>query len=60
MYEYTVQAFNQTDIGKTHVIEVTVIAKAEIDAINRAKQIVDRTDYFVIAIKEISREFKKG
>lgn len=60
MYEYTVQAFNSSDLGKVSVIEITVTAKSEAEALERAKQIVERTDYNITAIKELSREFKKG
>lgn len=61
MYEYTIQAFNSDQsVGKINVINVVVQANSEAEAIERAKQIVERHDYTVVSIKELDRKFKKG
>jgi len=61
MYEYTIQAFNSDPaVGKVNPINVVVQADSEAEAIERSKQIVERSDYNVVSIKELDRKFKKG
>lgn len=60
MYKYTVEAYDESDIGKLNVIMIVVQAKDEAEAIERAKLIKVRTNYSVVGIEELSREFKKG
>lgn len=60
MFEYTIQAYDQTDLGKTNVIHITVTARTEDEAIDKSKKLKQRTDYAVIAIKDLGKEFKKG
>lgn len=60
MYEYQIQAFDKSDLGKVNVITITVQARTEDEAIEKAKTIKERTDYSVIAIKDLGKEFKKG
>lgn len=60
MFEYTIQAYDQTDMGKVNVIHITVTARTEDEAIVKAKALKERTDYAVTAIKDLGKEFKKG
>lgn len=60
MYKYTVEAFDETDIGKINVILIVVQAKGEAEAIERASKIKQRTRYSIVGIEELSREIKKG
>lgn len=60
MYEYTIQAFNSGDLGKVDVIQITVQARTDEEAIEKAKKLKERSDYSVIAIKDVGKEFKKG
>lgn len=60
MFEYTVQAFDKTEVGNVNVIQITVTAHSESDAIAKAMKIQKRSAYSVIAIRELGKEFKKG
>lgn len=60
MYEYTIQAFDKTEVGNVNVIEITVTANTDDEAVEKAKKIRDRSDYAIIAIREQGKEFKKG
>ena len=54
MYKYTVEAYDQTDLGKLNIIHITVTAADEAEAIDRAKAIKQRTTYAVVGIEELS------
>ena len=68
MYKYTVEAFNESDMGKLNMIHITVQATNEAEAIERAKAIKERTTYAIIGIEDLSTskgsdtrpEIKKG
>lgn len=60
MYKYTVEAYDQSDIGKFNIISIVVQAVDEAEAIKRAATIKVRTNYSVVGIEELSREIKKG
>lgn len=60
MYKYTVEAYDQTDMGKLNTIMIVVQAKDEEEALLRASTIKNRTNYSLVGIEELSREFKKG
>ena len=51
MYKYTVQAFNESDLGKLAVINIVVTASSEEGALEKAKQIKERTTYSIIGIE---------
>jgi hypothetical protein len=59
MFEYSIQAYDETDLGKVNVIQVTVQARTKDAAIEHAKQIESRTNYSVTGIKDLGGEFKK-
>lgn len=64
MYKYTVQAFDESDVGKLNVIHIVVQAGSEEDAIERAKTIKERSTYSIIGIEELTGDkrpdLKKG
>ena len=64
MYKYTVEDYDQTDLGKLNSIHITVYAADEAQAIERAKAIKDRTDYAIVGIEELTGDsrpqIKKG
>lgn len=64
MYKYTVEAFDQSDLGKINIIHITVYAGNDDEAIERAKTIRQRTTYAIVGIEELSGdkrpEIKKG
>lgn len=60
MFEYTIQAYDKTDLGKVNAIQITVEARTKEAAIEHAKGIEARTDYAVIAVKDLGGEFKKA
>jgi len=64
MYKYTVQAFNESDLGKLAVINIVVTAADEAEALEKAKQIKERTTYSVIGIEVLDGDsrpqIKKG
>lgn len=51
MYKYTVQAFNESDLGKLAIINIVVTASTEEEALEKAKQIKERTTYSIIGIE---------
>lgn len=64
MYKYTVQAFNESDLGKLAVINIVVTASDEAEALEKAKQIKERTTYSIIGIEVLDGDsrpqIKKG
>jgi hypothetical protein len=64
MYKYTVQAFNESDLGKLAVINIVVTAANEQEALEKAKQIKERTTYSIIGIEVLEGDtrpqIKKG
>ncbi len=61
MYKYTIQAFDDTDMGKLNLINIVVQADDDDSAIAKAKAIKARGSYSILSIEELtSREFKKG
>jgi hypothetical protein len=64
MYKYTVQAFNESDLGKLAVINIVVTAATEEEALEKAKTIKERTTYSVIGIEVLEGDsrpqIKKG
>jgi len=64
MYKYTVQAFNESDLGKLAVINIVVTAANETEALEKAKQIKERTTYSIIGIEVLDGDsrpqIKKG
>jgi len=64
MYKFTVQAYDESDLGKLNIVDITVYAEDEATAIERAKTIRQRTTYSVIGIEELSGDsrpqIKKG
>lgn len=54
MYKYTVEAFDQSDMGKLNIIHIVVQAADEAQAMERAAQIKERTNYAVVGIEELS------
>lgn len=60
MFEYQIQAYDQTDLGKVNAIQVTVEARTEAAAIAHAKQIAARSNYSITGIKDLGGEFKKA
>ena len=64
MYKYTVQAFNESDLGKLAVINIVVTAASEEEALEKAKTIKERTTYSVIGIEVLEGDsrpqIKKG
>lgn len=60
MYKYTVEAYDESDMGKLNIIHIVVQAKDEAEAMERAAKIKQRTNYAIVGIEELSREFKKG
>ena len=64
MYKYTVEAFDQSDIGKVNIIHIVVQAADEAGAIERAGQIKERTNYAIVGIEELTGDkrpdIKKG
>ena len=64
MYKYTVEAFDQSDMGKLNIIHIVVQAEDEEQAMARAAQIKQRTNYAVVGIEELTGdqrpELKKG
>ena len=64
MYKYTVQAFNESDIGKLAVINIVVTASSEAEALEKAKQIKERSNYSIVGIEllegDIRPQIKKG
>lgn len=64
MFKYTVEAYDESDLGKINIIHVTVYAKGEAEAIERAKAIKQRTTYSIVGIEELTGDsrpqIKKG
>jgi len=64
MFKYTVEAYDESDMGKLNIIHVTVYAKDEAGAIERAKAIKQRTTYSIVGIEELTGDsrpqIKKG
>ena len=64
MFKYTVEAYDESDLGKINIIHVTVYAKCEAEAIERAKAIKQRTTYSIVGIEELTGDsrpqIKKG
>ncbi len=64
MFKYTVQAFNESDLGKLAVINIVVTASSEEEALEKARQIKERTDYSIIGIEVLEGDsrpqIKKG
>lgn len=64
MYKYTVEAYDESDLGKVNIIHITVYAADDSDAVERAKTIRNRTTYAIVGIEELSGdkrpEIKKG
>lgn len=64
MYKYTVEAFDESDMGKLNIIHIVVQAKDEADAMERAAQIKQRTNYAIVGIEELAGDnrpqIKKG
>lgn len=64
MYKYTVQAFNESDLGKLAVINIVVTASSEEEALEKAKAIKERTTYSIIGIEVLEGDsrpqIKKG
>lgn len=61
MYKYTIKAYSEFGtIGGLNAIQVTVQASNEDEAISRAKIIVKRDNYAVVAIEDMrGAEIKK-
>lgn len=61
MYKYTIKAYSDFGtVGGINAIQVTVQASNEEDAIRRAKLIVKRENYAVVAIEDLrGSEIKK-
>lgn len=64
MYKYTVEAFDESDVGKLNIIHIVVQAPDEDAAIERAKVIKQRTTYSIVGIEELTGDkrpdLKKG
>jgi len=64
MYKYTVQAFNESDLGKLAVINIVVTAATEEEALEKAAQIKERSNYSIIGIELLEGDsrpqIKKG
>lgn len=60
MYEYTIQAYDQTDLGKVNAIELVVCANTDEDAIEKAQKLKARQQYSIVRVKELSNKLKKG
>lgn len=64
MFKYTVQAFNESDLGKLAIINIVVTAASEAEALEKAKQIKERTTYSIIGIEVLEGDtrpqIKKG
>ncbi len=64
MYKYTVEAFDESDVGKLNIIHIVVQAASEEDAVERARTIKQRTTYSIVGIEELSGDkrpdLKKG
>lgn len=64
MYKYTVEAFDESDMGKLNVIHIVVQAADEEQAMARAAQIKQRTTYAIVGIEELTGDkrpdIKKG
>jgi len=64
MFKYTVEAYDESDLGKINIIHVTVYPKGEAEAIERAKAIKQRTTYSIVGIEELTGDsrpqIKKG
>lgn len=58
MNRYTIEAYNDTDLGKSNMMIVVVSASSEAEAIEKASKIVERTSYSVKII-EVNDELKK-
>jgi hypothetical protein len=54
MYKYTVEAFDESDMGKLNIIHIVVQAADEEQAMARAAQIKQRTNYAVVGIEELT------
>lgn len=54
MFKYTIKAYNEFgELGGINAIQVTVTAPNEDVAIEKAKTIVERKNYAVIAIEDL-------
>jgi len=60
MNKYTIEAFDESDLGKLNLINIVVQAKTEEEALERAAKIKGRTNYSITHIEELDREIKKG
>lgn len=64
MYKFTVEAYDESDLGKLNIVHITVYAETEDAAIERAKTIRQRTTYSVTGIEELAGDsrpqIKKG
>jgi hypothetical protein len=64
MFKYTVEAFDESDVGKLNIIHIVVQAGSEEDAIDRARNIKQRTTYAIVGIEELTGDkrpdLKKG
>lgn len=54
MNEYTLQAWSDSPIGRVNKIDVTVTASSETEAREKARKVVHRDSYSVVAIKVLS------
>lgn len=55
MYKYTVEAYDESDLGKLNGILIVVKAHREDEAIKRAQQIKQRTNYNIVGIEELEQ-----
>ena len=60
MYQYTIQGYDQTDLGKVNFIELVVTANTDEDAVEKARKIKARQQYAVVRVKELDNTIKKG
>lgn len=54
MNEYTIEAATNSDLGRLNRVDVTVTANNEAEAIEKARQVVQRDVYTVKAIRVLS------
>ena len=58
MYKYTVEAFDESDMGKLNIIHIVVQATSEENAMARAAEIKQRTNYAVVGIEELTGDHR--
>lgn len=54
MYKYTVEAYDESDMGKLNTIHIVVQATSEEEAMQRAAAIKQRTNYAIVGIEELA------